>query len=144
MTKFGFEVLTGKALSFWLEFIDKTGEKFFVYKCKLSFKSALLYLHDLFINKLKTKCNNLFLQNDFKYKNNSQLLLKKFPHKSWTNAFKSFVRRQEKATAMAVQLLRAKIVIVGFKIIIFVLNYLTVLVYTKTIIHLSVGGFAAR
>ena len=26
------------------------------------------------------------------------------------------------------------------KIIIFVLNYLTVLVYTKTIIHLSVGG----
>ena len=27
-----------------------------------------------------------------------------------------------------------------FKIIIFVLNYLTVLVYTKTIIHLIVGG----
>ena len=27
------------------------------------------------------------------------------------------------------------------KIIIFVLNYLTVLVYTKTIIHLSVGGW---
>ena len=26
------------------------------------------------------------------------------------------------------------------KIVIFVLNYLTVLVYTKTIIHLSVGG----
>ena len=26
------------------------------------------------------------------------------------------------------------------KIIVFVLNYLTVLVYTKTIIHLSVGG----
>ena len=41
---------------------------------------------------------------------------------------------------MAVRLLRAKIVIVEFKIIIFVLNYLTVLVYTKTIIHLSVGG----
>ena len=40
--------------------------------------------------------------------------------------------------------LRAKIVIVGssnwVKIIIFVPNYLTVLVYTKTIIHLSVGG----
>ena len=52
---------------------------------------------------------------------------------------------QEKATAAAVRSLRAKIVIVGtalfeLKIIIFVLNYLTVLVYTKTIIHLSVGG----
>ena len=29
------------------------------------------------------------------------------------------------------------------KIIIFVLNYLTVLVYTKTIIHLSVGALAS-
>ena len=27
VTKFGLEVLTGKALSFLLEFIDKTGEK---------------------------------------------------------------------------------------------------------------------
>ena len=27
VTKFGLEVLTGKALSFWLEFIDKAGEK---------------------------------------------------------------------------------------------------------------------
>ena len=47
-------------------------------------------------------------------------------------------------TAAAVRSLRAKIVIVGnsieLKIIIFVLNYLTVLVYTKTIIHPSVGG----
>ena len=32
---------------------------------------------------------------------------------------------------------------IKLKTIIFVLNYLTVLVYTKTIIHLSVGGFAA-
>ena len=29
VTKFGLEVLTDKALSLWLEFIDKTGEKFF-------------------------------------------------------------------------------------------------------------------
>ena len=29
VTKFGLEVLTGKALSFLLEFIDKTGEKVF-------------------------------------------------------------------------------------------------------------------
>ena len=78
MTKFGVEVLTGEG--FWLEFIDKTGEKDFVYKCKLSLSLALLYLVD--INKMKTKFNNLFLQNDFKYKKNSQLLLKKFPRKS--------------------------------------------------------------
>ena len=42
-----------------------------------------------------------------------------------------------------VKSLRAKIIIVDtvneLKIIIFGLNYLTVLVYTKTIIHLSVG-----
>ena len=41
-------------MSFSLEFIDKTGEKVFVYKCKLSLSVALLYLVDLFINKLKT------------------------------------------------------------------------------------------
>ena len=51
---------------------------------------------------------------------------------------------KKKTRPRAVRLLRAKIVIVEFKIIIFVLNYITVLVYTKTIIHLSVGGFAAR
>ena len=56
---------------------------------------------------------------------------------------KSVICRQENATA--VQSLRAKIVIVGnSKCIIFVLNYLTVLVYTKTIIHLSVGGQPRR
>ena len=60
VTKFGLDVLTGKALSFWLEFIDKTGEKGFDFKCKLSLSVALLYLVDLFINKLKTKFNNLF------------------------------------------------------------------------------------
>ena len=66
---------------------------------KMVFKLALPYLcdlcpnfvsersryslrSDLFINKLKTKFNNLFLQNYFKYKKNSQLLLKKFPRKS--------------------------------------------------------------
>ena len=84
VTKFGLEVLTGKALSFWLEFSEPV-KKVFVYKCKLRLSRALLYLVDLFINKLKTRVNE-------------------------------------------------------FKIIIFVLNYLTVLVYTKTIIHFSVGG----
>ena len=52
--KFGLEVITGKALSVWLEFIDETGKKkFFAYKCKLSL--ALFYLAEMFINKLKTK-----------------------------------------------------------------------------------------
>ena len=31
VTKFDLEVLTGKALSFWPEFIDKTGEKVFLF-----------------------------------------------------------------------------------------------------------------
>ena len=37
----------------------KPVKKFFVYKCKFSLSLALLYLVDLFINKLKTKFNNL-------------------------------------------------------------------------------------
>ena len=58
VTKFGLEVLTGKAFCvFDLNFFLK---KFFVYKCKLSLSLALLYLVDLFINKLKTKFNNIF------------------------------------------------------------------------------------
>ena len=78
-----FGSFNGKALSVWLEFIDKTGEKkVFVYKCKLTLSLALLYLVNLFINKPKTKFNNLFLQDDFIYKKNSQLLLKKFSRKS--------------------------------------------------------------
>ena len=52
VTKFGLEVLTGKALSFLLEFIDENGEKVLCL--------ALLDLVDLFINKLKTKFNDLF------------------------------------------------------------------------------------
>ena len=61
MTKFGLEVLTGKALSFLLEFIDKTGEKVFCLQMQIKLESvALLYLVDLCINKLKSKFNNLF------------------------------------------------------------------------------------
>ena len=53
VAKFGLKVLTGKALPFWLEFFDKTGKTFFVYKCKLTLSLGLLYLVELFINKLK-------------------------------------------------------------------------------------------
>ena len=60
MTKFGLEVLTGNALSFLLEFIDKTGEKVFCLQMQIKLISlSLLYLVDLFINKLKNKFNNL-------------------------------------------------------------------------------------
>ena len=61
VTKFGLEVLTGKAFClFDLNLSIKPVKTFFVYKCKLSLSLALLYLVDLFINKLKTKFNNLF------------------------------------------------------------------------------------
>ena len=62
VTKFGLEVLTGKAFClFHLNLSIKPVKKFFVYKCKLSLSLAgLLYLVDLFINKLKTTFNNLF------------------------------------------------------------------------------------
>ena len=80
MTQLGLEVLTGKALSVWVEFIDETGEK--VFGLYMQIKLELLYLEELFINKLKTKFNSFFLQNGLKYKEKSQLLLTKFPRKS--------------------------------------------------------------
>ena len=54
----------------------------------------------------------------------------------------SFICRQQKATTAAVRSSRFKTLttVNEFKIIIFELNNLTVLVYTKTIIRLSVGG----
>ena len=63
-----------KLCLFDLNLSIKPVKKFFVYKCKLTLSLALLYLVDLFINKLKTKFNDLFLQNYFKYKKNSQEL----------------------------------------------------------------------
>ena len=48
----------------------------------VSERSSYSLRSDLFINKLKTKFKNRFLQNHFKYKKNSRLLLKKFPQKS--------------------------------------------------------------
>ena len=58
MTKFGLEVLAGKALSVRPEFIDEISKKVFCLECKLSF--ALLYLADMFTNKLKTRFNRPF------------------------------------------------------------------------------------
>ena len=39
MTKFGLEVLTGKALSFLLEFINETGENVFCLQMQIKLKS---------------------------------------------------------------------------------------------------------
>ena len=49
-----------KLCLFDLNLSIKPVKKFFVYKCKLSLSQSLLYLVDLFINKLKTKFDNLF------------------------------------------------------------------------------------
>ena len=47
VTKFGLEDFTGKALSFLLEFIDKTGEKVFCLQMQIRLKSyvTLFSLH---------------------------------------------------------------------------------------------------
>ena len=88
----------------------KPVKKFFVYTLKLSL--ALLYLADMFINKLKTKFNSC-LQNGFKYKENSQLLFKKFPTILIANQLPSRVSFVGKKTRRPFGHLRAKIVIVG-------------------------------
>ena len=41
VTKFGLEVLTGKALSFWLEFVDETCEKVFCFQMQIKLKSCV-------------------------------------------------------------------------------------------------------
>ena len=57
MTKFSLDVLTGKALSFLLEFIDETGEKVFCLQMQIKLIKSFV---TSFINKLKTKFKNLF------------------------------------------------------------------------------------
>ena len=41
VTKFGVDVLTGKALSSWLEFIDQTGENVFCLQIQIQSKSCV-------------------------------------------------------------------------------------------------------
>ena len=73
----------------------------------------------------------------------------KFRQKELNKCLQKFYLSARKAMTIAVRSLHTKIVIVAgnskwIKIIIFVLNYLTVLVYTKTIIHLSIGGYCLQ
>ena len=42
--EFGLEVLTGNVLSFWLEFIDKTGEKGFCLQMQMKLKSCVTFI----------------------------------------------------------------------------------------------------
>ena len=42
VTNFGLEVLTGRALSFLLEFIDKTSEKVFYLQMQIKLKSCVI------------------------------------------------------------------------------------------------------
>ena len=56
--EFCLEVLTGNLCLFDLNLSMKPVKNVFVYKCKLSL--ALLYVAELFINKLKTKFNSFF------------------------------------------------------------------------------------
>ena len=45
MSKFGLEVLTGRALSVWLEFIDEAGEKVFCLQMQIKSCVTLFSLH---------------------------------------------------------------------------------------------------
>ena len=49
-----------KALSFWLQFINKTGEKVFCLQIQIKVKSCVTLFSWLVHKKLKTKFNNLF------------------------------------------------------------------------------------
>ena len=80
VTKFGLELFTGKALSIWLEFIDETGEKVFCLQMQMN---SFVTLFSWQGSNISLKLDLIvFLQNGFKYKKNSQLVLKKFSRKS--------------------------------------------------------------
>ena len=80
VTKLGLEVVTGKALTVWLEFIDETGEKVFCLQMQIK---ACVTLFSWQGSNISLKLDLIvFLQNGFKYKKNSQLFLKKFFRRS--------------------------------------------------------------
>ena len=91
----GWKFYQVKPCLFDLNLSIKPAKKFFLYKCKLSLSLALLYWVDLFINKLKTKFNNIFYRMILK--------TKRIQYSFWGN----FPARA------AVRSLHAKIVIVA-------------------------------
>ena len=94
-----------KALSFWLQFINKTGEKVFCLQIQIKVKSCVTLFSWLVHNKLLTKFNNLFYRMILNTKRIQNSFRRNFPARA--------KQMQEKATAGAVRSLRAKIVIVG-------------------------------
>ena len=87
------------------------GIQFSVNKCKLSSSLSLLYLVHLFINKLKTKFNDLF----YRMILNTKGFTTPFEEISPQELNKRLQKfcRQEKVTTAAVRSSLAKIVIVG-------------------------------
>ena len=117
----------------------KPVKRFFVYKCKLSLSLALLYLADMFINKLKTKFNSLFYRMILNTKRIYHSFRRNFPaiakHMPSKVSFVGKKTRRSRPFGHCAPELQSLATVIELKIIIFELNYLTVLVYTKTIIH---------
>ena len=89
----------------------KPVKRFFVSKCKLSLSLALLYLADMFINKLKTKFNSLFYRMILDTKRIYNSFRRNFP--AIAKQMPSKVLFVGKKTRRPFGHLRAKIVIVG-------------------------------
>ena len=60
----------------------KLVKRFFVYKCKLSVSLALLWLAELFINKLKTKFNSFFYRMVLNTERNHNSFWRNFPQRA--------------------------------------------------------------
>ena len=87
----------------------------------------------MFTNKLKTRFNS-FLQNGFKYKKNSQFTFQEIFPQELNKCLQKFYLPVRKRDGRQFDHYASKLATVNeLKIIIFVLNYLTVLIYTKTI-----------
>ena len=91
----------------------KPVKKFFVYKCKLSLSLALLYLVDLFINKLKTKFNNLFYRIILNTNRIHNSFWRNFPARAKQSPSKVLFVAKTKATTAAVRSSRAKLEMVS-------------------------------
>ena len=96
------------------------------------------------MNKLKTKFNNLFYRMILNTKRIHDSFWRNFPARAKQTPSKVLFlakkKRLPRQFGHCAPKLQSLATVNELKIIIFVLNYLTVLVYTKTIMHLSVYG----
>ena len=127
----------------FLTWIYRKKKKVFVYKYKLILSLALRYLVDLFINKLKTKFNNIFYRMILNTERIHNSFWRNIPVRGKKMSSKVlFVgkkKRRPRPFGHCAPKLWSLATENELKLIIFALNYPTVLVHTKTIIHLSVG-----